>query len=201
MHPALLMHDALLMHPALLMLPALLMHPALLMVAGEGGGWPPHAPMSHGCTHDWCPPMTDPRRPTTLQTLARENRRDYGRILLELWVNQVLDPGSVDLSGRVDPLKFDPSILKVLAPAQTQICFYYISYDLFIYCLWVFYYPPCLVYPSILKVPKNMFAYTFIMFLCDLFIIPPLFFSPLHPQGPRQLRADAHRAAGGRPVE
>lgn len=48
-----------------------------------------------------------------VQTLARENRREYGRLLLELWVNQVLDPGSGDLTGRMDPQKIDVSMLKV----------------------------------------------------------------------------------------
>ncbi|KAG2483752.1 hypothetical protein HYH03_017407 [Edaphochlamys debaryana] len=51
--------------------------------------------------------------------LVRDNKREYGRILLELWVNQVLDSqaassplGATNLG---DPLKLDPSALKGLA--------------------------------------------------------------------------------------
>uniref|UniRef100_A0A7R9YWS5 Flagellar associated protein n=1 Tax=Chlamydomonas euryale TaxID=1486919 RepID=A0A7R9YWS5_9CHLO len=45
---------------------------------------------------------------------ARENHRDNGRQLLELWVNQVLDPGGMDMTGRTEPLKMDASVLKGL---------------------------------------------------------------------------------------
>jgi hypothetical protein len=34
------------------------------------------------------------------QTLARENRREYGRLLLELWVNQVRQGGVRGEGGR-----------------------------------------------------------------------------------------------------
>ncbi|GLC48337.1 hypothetical protein PLESTB_000085100 [Pleodorina starrii] len=64
--------------------------------------------------------------------LIRDNKREYGRILLELWVNQVLDatggsghghshgggggPGGLGAAhGLGDPLKVDPSALKGLA--------------------------------------------------------------------------------------
>ncbi|GAX76885.1 hypothetical protein CEUSTIGMA_g4331.t1 [Chlamydomonas eustigma] len=47
-------------------------------------------------------------------TLARENHRSLGRGLLELWVNQVLDPGSTDLTGRTEPLNIDSSLLRGL---------------------------------------------------------------------------------------
>ncbi|GIM07161.1 hypothetical protein Vretimale_11376 [Volvox reticuliferus] len=55
--------------------------------------------------------------------LIRENKREYGRILLELWVNQVLDAtgssgGPAGLGGTPglgDPLKMDASALKGLA--------------------------------------------------------------------------------------
>lgn len=48
-------------------------------------------------------------------SLARENRQAYGRLLLEMWVNQVLDPGSGDPTGRTEPSKRDVSALKGLA--------------------------------------------------------------------------------------
>ncbi|KAG2435063.1 hypothetical protein HYH02_012060 [Chlamydomonas schloesseri] len=55
--------------------------------------------------------------------LIRDNKREYGRILLELWVNQVLDSqstannplGGSGGGGLGDPLKMDASALKGLA--------------------------------------------------------------------------------------
>ncbi|KAG2426002.1 hypothetical protein HXX76_013373 [Chlamydomonas incerta] len=53
--------------------------------------------------------------------LIRDNKREYGRILLELWVNQVLDSQSTannplgGSQGLADPLKMDASALKGLA--------------------------------------------------------------------------------------
>ncbi len=51
---------------------------------------------------------------THTQSLVRENHRTQSRGLMELWVNQVLDPGSMDLSGRTESLKIDPLSLRGL---------------------------------------------------------------------------------------
>ncbi|GFR49058.1 hypothetical protein Agub_g11084 [Astrephomene gubernaculifera] len=55
-------------------------------------------------------------------SLVRDNKREYGRILLELWVNQVLDAqstsaaGALGAAGKVsDALKMDASALRGLA--------------------------------------------------------------------------------------
>ncbi|KAG1659335.1 hypothetical protein FOA52_008389 [Chlamydomonas sp. UWO 241] len=86
-----------------------------------GGSSPARRSRRHGLV-----PGGDPATKTVVQatmnigvleqemTLARENHRDNGRVLLELWVNQVLDPGGIDISGRTEPLKMDTRVLKGL---------------------------------------------------------------------------------------
>jgi hypothetical protein len=51
-----------------------------------------------------------------LQALVRESRREYGRLLVEMWVNQVLDPGGADLTApHTQPTHQDVTTLKVSA--------------------------------------------------------------------------------------
>lgn len=54
----------------------------------------------------------------TTQVLTRENKQSYSRVLLELWVNQILDPtpgGSTLPISLPSPLHVDPSACRGLA--------------------------------------------------------------------------------------
>lgn len=50
-----------------------------------------------------------------LQSLVRESKKEYGRMLVEMWVNQVLDPGGTDLSDSrtLQPLHADVTTMRV----------------------------------------------------------------------------------------
>ncbi|KAF5828586.1 hypothetical protein DUNSADRAFT_17383 [Dunaliella salina] len=47
--------------------------------------------------------------------LTRDNRHATGRLMMELWVNQVLDPAATELSGKTEPNQVNVAMLKGLA--------------------------------------------------------------------------------------